>query len=246
MKFIKYIIYVLLFLGLLAFVALKYFSEDKPIGQGGAEADQLANLVLEELNKNAFDTIPMIRFEFFGGTNKYLWDKQNERVIVEWSDNKVELDLNSMAFLSYKDGVKLEGDQAYKLKEAAWSKWCNDSFWLIAPYKIFDKGTQRTIVEIEKEIGTKGLLVEYASGGVTPGDAYLWILDENNRPMGWKMWTKIIPLQGMYTSWENWEEFDGAILSTGHKLAGKVRQLENVKAGKSFSDFGYSTNPFNI
>jgi hypothetical protein len=49
-----------------------------------------------------------------------------------------------------------------------------------------DEGTTRSLVKNEDK--TNGLLVSYASGGVTPGDAYLWKLDANGLPQSYKMW----------------------------------------------------------
>jgi len=243
MKLLKRLLIFLLVLALAGFAAIKYFSEDKPKGQTGSDADALANSMMTALNKPAFDAIPYIGFTFFRGKNNYLWDKKRERAIISWDDNKVIIDLKSQEFVSYIAGAKVDGKKAQKLKDKAWSNWCNDSFWLMAPYKAFDPGTKRSIVTTEE--GAKGLLIDYESGGVTPGDSYLWILDENNRPTGWKMWTSIIPVKGLYTSWEDWTDLNGAKISLKHNFAGKKEaQMQNVKVGNSYTDFGYDTDPF--
>ena len=70
----------------------------------------------------------------------------------------------------------IKDEQLDVLRGKAYSFFCNDSFWMIAPFKAFDEGVTRTIV-MSKE-GNQNLLVSYASGGVTPGDSYLWILDK--------------------------------------------------------------------
>ena len=33
-------------------------------------------------------------------------------------------------------------------------------------------------------------------GGVTPGDTYLWILDDSGRPVAWRVWVKILHIPG--------------------------------------------------
>ena len=104
----------------------------------------------------------------------------------------------------------------------------NDSFWLIAPFKVRDPGTIREYVNFD---GKDALLVTYTSGGATPGDSYLWILDENNRPLSWKMWVSIIPFGGMETSWESWEKFHDAWISTLHKGPVDIK-IENLSAEK--------------
>jgi len=246
MKILKFLFFGIIILAVLGFIAVKGFSKEKPEGKGGEEADQLAEKVLKALNKEAFDTISYLKFDFFGGKNKYFWDKKNEKAIIEWGDKKVIMDLKSLEPLCFVEGQKVEGAQANKLKESAWSKWCNDSFWMIAPFKVFDEGTTRKIVALEESEGEVGLLIEYESGGVTPGDSYLWILDKKYRPTGYKMWTQILPVKGLYASWEDWQEFDGAYLSLMHKFPGKEMRMENVKSGSHWSEFGYKSDPFNI
>ncbi len=222
-------------------------SEKTPQGQSGAAADELATAVLTKLNKPAFDTISYLRWEFFRAGQKYFWDKKNNQAIIEWGTNKVIMQLDSQEAKAYTDGREQTGESLQKLKAKAWSNWCNDSFWMIAPFKLFDPGTTRELVDVTgEENATKGLLVKYESGGVTPGDAYLWLLGDDNVPTGYKMWTSIIPVQGLYASWKGWEDHMGALLSTKHDLAGMEASMKQVKAGNHWSEFGYSDNPFSI
>ncbi len=240
-KLLKILLIVVAVVAVGIFAAVKLLSDTEPAGESGTKADQLAEEVLKVLNKPAFDTIPYLQWEFFRPGQKYFWDKLNEKAVIEWKDNKVILDLKSLAASAYINGVAQDIEQTAKMKDKAWSLWCNDSFWLIAPFKLFDPGTTRQIIENQDE---KGLLVSYIDGGVTPGDKYLWLLDENNRPTGWKMWTSIIPVKGMYSGWSGWENHMGTQLATSHTLAGKEVSLKGVKAGNHWSDFGYTVDPF--
>ena len=242
MKILKFLVIIVLILGIGGFAAIKYFSEDKPEGKTGTKADKVAELMLDRLNKDAFDQIPYINFEFFGGDHKYVWDKKNNNAVIRWDDNKVVLNLDTQESVVYKNGIKIEDAEASKLKDKAWSYWCNDSFWLIAPFKIFDPGTERSLVDVEE--GDHGLMIEYKSGGVTPGDSYLWILDDNYQPTGYKMWTQILPVKGMYVDWNQWDDYMGAKLCTTHSMMGKKMSMENVKVGNSLAEIGISENPF--
>jgi len=220
-------------------------SEDLPVGKTGSDADQLAQAVMAGLNKKAFDQIPYLQWEFFRAGQKYFWDKGKNDAIIEWGDNKVIMDLDTQKAKTFAGGVLQQGENHNELKAKAWSNWCNDSFWMIAPYKMFDSGTTREVVQLEDgKPGSKGLKITYASGGVTPGDSYLWYLDQNNRPYQWKMWTSILPVKGMKSSWGKWEDNGGAILSTKHDLMGKEVMMKNVKAGTSWEEFGYKSDPF--
>ena len=243
MKLLKYLFILPLILGVIAFVAVKVMSEKMPEASPSLEADALADTVMNSLGKAAFDTIPYLSWEFFRPGQKYFWDKRQNNAVIEWEDNKVIMDLDSQAARSYVAGVAQEGADHEKLKQKAWSNWCNDSFWLIAPFKMKDRGTVRKLVSIENS-DNRGLLVEYVSGGVTPGDSYLWEIGSDNRPVSWKMWTQILPVKGMMSPWDGWENHMGAQLSTKHAILGKEVTMKDVKAGNDWSDFGYKTDPF--
>ncbi len=245
MKIVKFLLILILVLAIGLFIFTKVASEDLPTGKSGSAADQLAEEVMLRLNKPAFDSIAYLQWEFFRAGQKYLWDKQNNNAIIEWGDNKVIMDLDTQQAQSYTSGVQQSGDEHEKLKAKAWSNWCNDSFWMIAPYKLFDKGTTREIVPVDDgQPGDQGLKITYVTGGVTPGDSYLWYLDKDLRPYKWKMWTSILPVKGLGTTWSGWEEHGGAILSTAHTLAGQDVTMKNVKAAKTWSEFGFSEDPF--
>jgi hypothetical protein len=61
-----------------------------------------------------------------------------------------------------------------------------------------DAGTER------EWISKNELLVRYTSGGSTPGDVYVWQLDDNHIPTSFKMWVQIIPLDGLKAEFNNW------------------------------------------
>ena len=177
--------------------------------------------------------------------HKYLWDKKGNNAVIEWDDKKVILNLDKIEGIAYKKGIQLEGEVKSKMIQEAWSFWCNDSFWMFAPFKVFDPGTSRSIVNTEN--GEKGLMVTYDSGGVTPGDGYLWLLDENNIPTGYKMWTSIIPIKGIHISWENWKTLKGGSkLAISHKSTLLSFDMEGVEEGDTPSELGYPNDVFNF
>ncbi len=239
MKIFKWLLGILVSLALIGIVIVFLMSENKPEGNAGDEADQMANNMLKALNYESFDTTRYFRWDF-GGRQAYFYDKTNNQAIITWGENKVFLQMDSKIGKTFVNGKEQTGDEHTQLIDKAWSHWCNDSFWMFAPFKVFDPGTSRKIV---KEEGKDALLIEYASGGVTPGDSYLWILGEDHIPTGYKMWTSIIPLKGMYASWENWKTFEGAKYSTLHNL-GFTLEMKDFLASNELSDFGYTSNPF--
>ena len=120
---------------------------------------------------------------------------------------------------------------AKALIEKAITYFNNDSFWLVAPYKVFDAGVERRLVKTQNN--KDALLVTYTTGGSTPGDSYLWLLDDNGKPTAFKMWTSILPIQGLEASWSDWTITEsGAQLPSFHKLLILGLEIDDVKGTK--------------
>lgn len=133
--------------------------------------------------------------------HNYIWDKANHIVNVRWDDHEVILRLEEQSGM-VQNSERYSAKKTEKLVSKAIDYFNNDSFWLCAPFKAFDPGTERSIATLKD--GRQGLMVTYTSGGSTPGDSYVWILDENNRPTSVKMWVSIIPIKGIEFTWENY------------------------------------------
>ncbi len=207
-------------------------NEKRPAGTPSAEADALAHRVEAAVDKAAWDRTGAVRWSF-GDRDTHLWDRVRNLDRVSWGDNEVQIDLASKKGLAMKAGKKLEGAEADKLLESAYGRWANDSFWLNPLAKLFDEGTSRALVPLKD--GGQGLLVSYASGGVTPGDAYLWKLGRDDLPTSWKLWVGILPIGGLEVTWENW-----ITLSTGAKIATRHAglipfELKGVEGAESLS-----------
>lgn len=225
------------------FILYLVFNEKKPTSQQGPQAEALAQKMLKAIDKPGWDTTGVVQWTF-AGMNHYLWDKKRHLVKIEWGeDMKVLLNPNLVDGKAYKGETELSGDEAKAAIQKAWSNWCNDSFWLNAPAKCMDPGTSRGIVNLED--GSQGLMVSYDSGGVTPGDSYLWILDEQGLPKAWKMWVKIIPVGGFETSWENYQTlYSGAKVAGLHKSKIFDLPISNIKAADQLSELGVQEDPF--
>ncbi|MEM6316456.1 MAG: hypothetical protein AAF960_02240 [Bacteroidota bacterium] len=246
MRVLKWILGIILVLAIVAgvglFIFVKVKSEPRPQGIKGPEAEALAQKVLAAIDKPAWDTTGVIQWTFPGG-HDFLWDKDRNLVKVNWEDYEVLVTLDETTGRAWKGGQEVTGEAGDKLVKEAWGYFCNDSFWLNAPAKVFDKGTERSVVTMPE--GNEALMVTYQSGGVTPGDSYLWILDDNGLPASYKMWVSIIPIGGMEFTWEDYTTVStGAKIATQHNSDYLPIKITNIKATTDLAAFGLSKDPF--
>lgn len=174
----------------------------------------------------------------FVGKYHYVWHKRLGRVRVTLSDEvAVYLEPHTGRGFALERGARVtEDDRHAELIAEATSRFNNDSFWLAAPYKIRDPGTQRSLTRDEDG---EGLLVYYESGGTTPGDRYLWRLDAQGRPRLWQLWVKIIPVKGVSLTWEDWRQSEsGAWISHLHRSPLLDVKLQDVKVTQTFKALG--------
>ena len=228
-KFLKIIGFILGLGIVFLLISIWVVSEPLPKGRPGPDADALAEKMLKALNYEAYQKTRYLEWSFQNGKNHFVWDKELGKVKVSWNDNNVHLNLvapsKSKALV---DNMEVEGKEKEKLIQTATDYFNNDSFWLVAPFKVFDKGTTRSIVP--QEDGSEALLITYKSGGTTPGDSYLWLLDPNGFPNSYKMWAKIIPIGGLQASWDDWMTVQsGAFLPKSHELGPITLGMGNVK-----------------
>ncbi|WP_276390949.1 hypothetical protein [Eudoraea chungangensis] len=193
------------------------YNESMPESEISEEADFLALKMLQAVNNEAYKNTRFLEWTF-KGRNHYLWDKKEGIVTVSWKDYVVQLDLlKAKNSIVLRNGEQLHDSKKEEFIKKAMAYFNNDSFWLVAPHKVFDAGTERRLVTLEN--GKEALLVTYTTGGNTPGDSYLWLLDDSGLPRAYKMWVSIIPIGGLEAKWKTWKTMEsGALLPTEHSL----------------------------
>lgn len=231
-QIVKIIIGVVVFISLptLLLFGILYlrYNEDLPNGNIGLEADKLAVKMLNSLDYEAYKNTSYLEWTF-KNQHHYKWYKSADSCLVSWSNFSVMIQFKtpktSKVLVAQKE---YNGIEKQKYIDKAVALFNNDSFWLVAPYKIFDSGTERRLVKNEN--GNDALLVTYTSGGTTPGDSYLWHLDKSGKPKSFQMWVDILPIDGFEATWNNWTTTEsGAILPTLHKLLFLDIELTNIK-----------------
>ena len=231
-------------MGVIVLAGLVFFfvsNEPRPEGVSGEKADIMAKNIQTAIDMNAWDTTEAVSWNF-ADRHSFLWDKKRHWVKVTWKENEALIRIDSLDGMVWSKGIEIKNEkEKAKMLKKAHHFWANDSYWLNAPAKLFDKGTERSIVQHE---GKDALLVTYTSGGITPGDSYLWFVDENNLPTSYKMWVKIIPIGGVEFTWEDWTTTStGAKIATTHKGLLDIA-IKDLKTG-ALSDFG-EKDPFEL
>ncbi|QWX85106.1 hypothetical protein H0I23_05575 [Cellulophaga sp. HaHaR_3_176] len=226
-KIISVIISLLLIIALICYFV---FNKPLPKGNNTKQADVLAKKMLTAINYEAYTTTRFLEWSFANGSHSYKWDKKTDIVIVKWDDYTVDLNLNDI-YLSIvsKENTKITAKESREAFVTAWNYFNNDSFWLLAPFKVLDNGTTRKIVKLKD--GSEGLLVTYGSGGTTPGDSYLWKIQPNGFPISYQMWVDIIPIGGIEASWDEWKVMDnGIFLPSKHVIGPVTLDMGDIKA----------------
>lgn len=113
--------------------------------------------------------------------------------------------------------------------KTAYARWVNDSYWLLAPLKIRDRG-----VKVEaggpkdlKGVACETVKVKFDNVGLTPTDQYVFYIDPKTKlPVAWDY----IPESGpaMQATWEKFQNVGGLNLATEHNFNGKTIKLADI------------------
>ncbi len=233
MRYIPLFVIILLFCGC-------YNLKKHEIGKK-EQVEQLAQKMWNAAGQDKWAETNLITFNFVLGNRYEVWDKERDYVYVKWKDNEVWLNMTSMKGIAKEDGVLLSDTERDKLLKKAYNIWINDSYWLNPVAKIYDKGVERSMVDYK---GDTTFLVHYTEGGNTPGDRYLWILNEDGLPKAWRLWVSVVPIKGVKFTWDNWITTEtGVKISTLHKSSLMDIKVDQVHTAKRWSDL-FESDPF--
>ncbi len=212
--------------------------QPRPSGPTGQDAEALAARIEDAIDLGAWARTGAVRWTFAG--NEHLWDRRRGYVRVRWGDVEVLLHEGGSAGRAYRGGAEVTGREGYELREQGYARWVNDAFWLNPLAKLHDEGTTRRLVAEDQ------LLVEYASGGLTPGDAYLWHVGPDGLPTAWQLWVSVVPVGGVKISWDGWVTLDtGARISTRHVTPiGYVVTVEDLEGAETLGALVGPEDPF--
>ncbi|RME89987.1 MAG: hypothetical protein D6767_07600 [Candidatus Hydrogenedentota bacterium] len=196
-----------------------------PEGVASEQAEKLAEEMRQKAGWGAWKKTQAVEFTFLG-IRHHLWDKKRDYVMFRTDEGVTFFHRKTLkgrvftfkqepdSFLSAipKDNLREVKDIKEK-KEAiqkAYSAFINDFFWLQPAFHIFSPGAKRYLVE------PRTLRVTFTSGGVTPGDTYVFTVRDDGLIQSMRMWVQIIPIKGIEARFVDYIETE-----TGVKVAKK-------------------------
>lgn len=156
-------------------------------------ADSLAWRIVEAAGGlDAWEALPALRFDFGAELDtgerrpprRHLWDRRTGRYRLEWTtaDDAQGVALFSVTGVTggvpagrvFIDGAPLDSAATGAELEAAYARFINDTYWLLAPLKLFDPGVRRALAPDSADAATEVLALSFEDVGLTPGDRY-WL-----------------------------------------------------------------------
>lgn len=209
-----------------------------------AESDpaavKIAERVMEALGgSDAWRGTRYIRFDFAverGGKQlmrrAHFWDKWTGDYRVEAATRDggpyvAVMNLNTREGRAWSGGEELEGDALAKHLEDAFASWTNDTYWLLAPYKMLDPGVNLSVAGEEAKDGKTWdrVALTFEGVGLTPKDRYwMWVNRDTGLVDRWDFVLKGSDDPPASFTWEGWSRHGRIQLANDHRaLEGDTR-----------------------
>jgi hypothetical protein len=205
---------------------------------GAAESEPaavaIAERALESLGgSDAWRATRFLRFDWAverGGEQvvrrAHFWDKWTgdyrlEAPTGEGETFVVAMNIGSREGRAWVGGVELEGEALAKRLEEAFGAWTNDTYWLLAPYKLLDPGVSLKLAGQESEGGKTWDRLELGFDGVglTPKDRYwMWVNRDTGLVDRWDYVLKGGDEPPTSWSWEGWADHGSIKLPNDHRV----------------------------
>ena len=201
-----------------------------PVLLADDRADQVARELVAALGGSAaWEKARQFRFDFVveregkrAAEFRHLWDRYTGDYRLHGTDKSgapyaVYFNVNTREGKTFVNGRPVEGEGKKKLIEMAYGRFINDSYWLLAPWKVFDPGVTRAF-EGEKTT-SDGVLCDiirlsFEGVGLTPKDVYwLWVTRDGRRMVQWEYVLGGATEDPAVAFWKDWRNFSGVSLA---------------------------------
>ncbi len=157
----------------------------------------------------------------------------------------VYFNVNTKTGKAFVNGRAADAEKQAQLLENAYGRFINDTYWLLAPWKIFDPGVRLTY-DGEKPCpegtvtGTCDVLkLSFENVGLTPKDVYwLWVTRDGRKMVAWQYLLNGAEEAPTMAMWKDWKNYGGILLATEKPMVGKpaVIRFENVSVTSTRDD----------
>ncbi|MDQ3197658.1 MAG: hypothetical protein M3Q46_00480 [Verrucomicrobiota bacterium] len=192
--------------------------------ENNGDAAALADAVWKASGGEIWDKVKSIDFTFtVEKEGKTVASAEHHWEVPTWSDSVKWKGKDVLVNLA-NPGTEEDSKEAY-------ARWVNDSYWLLAPLKLKDRGINLT-AEGTKEIGgaeRKVLRLSFGEVGLTPKDQYLLYIDpKTNLVSSWDYMPE--PGKSMHATWTDYQKSGGLTLATDHQMDGGIRiRIKDLK-----------------
>lgn len=208
----------------------------------------LADRLVEALGgQEAWQSARCFRFTF-AGFRTHHWDRYSGRHRLEYTDREgdhwvVLENVQSREGRAWRNGEELSGEAAEKALEGAYAAWINDTYWLLAPYKLSDPGVHLAYDGEETLEGVRydKLLLTFEDVGLTPGDRYWFYLDRETGLLD--RWAYVLESfeegqPATHWLWRDWQRHGGILLSAQriNPDSGRELPLADIAVPESMPD----------
>lgn len=167
------------------------------------KADSVALRMLRAHGADAWASAPYLRFNFGiespRGSQvvaRHLWNRETGEYRVEWSGgpdtsyvaivNVREVEDELPPGTVYRNGTELSGSASQQARKQAYGRFVNDTYWLLAPLKVYDPGVNRSYLADSSTAEHHVIHLSFGDVGMTPGDEYwLYVSKETGRLERW-------------------------------------------------------------
>jgi len=204
-------------------------AQDEPAAPAAAdEAQALVARVMEALGgEKAWEATRYLHFRF-AGRRTHWWDRYTGRHRLEGTNQEGQsylvlhdVDDRGETGRAWVEGEPAKGEAATELVKNAYAAWINDTYWLLAPYKLRDPWVTLSYDGRETVNGVTydKLHLSFEGVGLTPGDQYwMYVHPETGLVDRWAYVLESQQPPPTAWEWKGWRRYGPGILLADQRV----------------------------
>lgn len=213
-------------------------------------AIRIADQVMEALGgQKRWDALPGLRWTFGAivndtvrSTRYHAWNKHTgwHRVGYKAASGDSFVIIHKVGTpegRAWANGNAIEGDSLQKLIARGMRIWTNDTYWMLMPYKLRDRGVNLVwdSQKVRDGMTYDVLSMTFDRVGQTPGDHYwVYVNRANHRIESWDMVLQGDPPPPQSYTWADWVKREELWFPTAHRQERRNVFTKDVEAVRTF------------